>query len=169
MVSGFRAGQSAGEYAVSSGKSEVDYGEVKRVKDRVLAPLGRGSSVDVNDVVYQVHEAIVPVKYNFHREGGRLKEALGIVDKAKQNLAKVGAKDYHGLMKYHQTESMAVNAEWTLKSALMREESRGSHRREDYPNRDDKNWLKWIVIEDEKGTAKLSTEPIPIGKYKIKP
>jgi succinate dehydrogenase/fumarate reductase flavoprotein subunit len=51
----------------------------------------------------------------------------------------------------------------------MRTESRGWFYREDYPERDDKNWLKWIIIKQEAGKMVFSTEPVPIDKYKFKP
>ena len=51
----------------------------------------------------------------------------------------------------------------------MRDESRGFHFREDFPERDDKNWLKWVVIQQVEGEMKLTTQPIPIEKYKVKP
>lgn len=45
-------------------------------------------------------------------------------------------------------------------AALMREESRGAHWRQDYPNRDDKNWQVRIKGEMKAGAIKLTTQAI---------
>jgi succinate dehydrogenase / fumarate reductase, flavoprotein subunit len=170
IVSGLKGGQSAGEGAALADRSAaVDCGNVRELRDRMLAPLGREGDIQVNEVIYAIHEAMIPVKYNLHRESGRLREALAKIDAAKNSLKRVGAKDAHGLSRYHQAESMALAAGWTLKSALLREETRGTQHREDYPGRDDKNWLKWIVIKEENGSANFFPEPVPLERYKLNP
>jgi len=64
---------------------------------------------------------------------------------------------------------MALCAEIALRSALKRTESRGWHYREDYPQRNDKNWLKWIIAKQKDNKMTLSVEPVPISKYRFKP
>ena len=98
-----------------------------------------------------------------------MKESLGIVQEARDKLAKVGAADFHDLARYHSAESMAAAAEFTYRAALMREESRVGHFREDFPQRDDKNWFKWITIQQQDGRPQLTTLPVPLDKFKIKP
>ena len=56
------------------------------------------------------------------------------------------------LVESMELDNLIIQAKATLYSALNRTESRGAHAREDYPNRDDKNWLKHslIWISDDK-------------------
>ena len=169
LITGLRGGESAGRQALDSKPAKVDYEEAKRVKERIMAPLGKSGTVQAHEVIYQVHEAVVPMKYNFYREGGRLKEALGIIENAKEKLAGVGARDYHELSRYHQTESMILSAEFTYKAALLREESRFGHRREDFPARDDKNWRRWTIIEKKDGLPHIFYVPVPWRKYRFQP
>ncbi len=168
-VTGFRAGDSAGKYAAASRRYEIDAAAAKSVLNRVLAPMGRKGDIDAADVTYRIHDAVVPMKYNRQREAGRMKEALGIVRESREKLAKVSAADYHDLARYHSAESMAMAAEFTYKAALMREESRAGHFREDFPEKDDKNWFKWITIERRNGETGLATLPVPLQDYRLQP
>ncbi len=66
----------------------------------------------------------------------RLNHAL-LTDKSKVfNTSRISALELDNLM---------ATAKATAQSALQREESRGAHSREDFPKRDDENWIKHTV------------------------
>ncbi len=56
----------------------------------------------------------------------------------------------------------------TVTSALAREESRGAHTREDFPNRDDKNWLKHTLAFNTEDGIVLKYKPVRITTYQPK-
>jgi succinate dehydrogenase / fumarate reductase flavoprotein subunit len=58
-------------------------------------------------------------------------------------------------------DNLLCNAATTVNSAVNREESRGAHAREDFRERDDKNWMKhtlaWV---DERGRVRIDYRPV---------
>jgi len=168
-VTGFVAGEDAAAYALENSRRDIAHAYADPVVSRVMAPMDRAGGVDPYEVTYRVHEAVVPMKYNRIREAGRMREALGILEDAGEKLGRVGVADFHDLARYHSAESMLTVAGFIFRAALMREESRAQHFREDFPARDDKNWFKWINIERGDDGPRLSTMPIPIQQYRLQP
>ena len=56
-------------------------------------------------------------------------------------------------------------SETIVVSALARQESRGAHYREDFPQRDDPNWLKHTFVRRVGGKLELSYKPVTITRF----
>ena len=64
--------------------------------------------------------------------------------------------------------NMLELAEVIATSALNRQESRGGHAREDFPKRDDANWLKHTLVWNKDGKLEIGYKPVVITKYQPK-
>ncbi len=62
-------------------------------------------------------------------------------------------------------DNLIIQAVATMDSAVERKESRGAHAREDFPNRDDKNWMKHTLAWVDPDTQKVSIDFRPVHTY----
>ena len=141
--------------------------EEERLRERIFAPMAsKSKEFEPWDAILKVQQVVIPIKYNLIREEKRLMEGLKMIEEVrKEVLPRVKAESPHDLLRYHEAESIALCAEMTFRAALYRTESRGSHYRQDFPEMDDRNWLKWTIIQKKDGeTMALSTEQVPGGE-----
>ncbi|MBU6471142.1 MAG: succinate dehydrogenase/fumarate reductase flavoprotein subunit, partial [Alphaproteobacteria bacterium] len=59
-------------------------------------------------------------------------------------------------------ENLISQAVVAIEGAVAREESRGAHAREDFPNRDDANWMKHTLswLDEKTGQVRLDYRPV---------
>lgn len=157
--SGYAAGVSAGEFARDVGFSEIGDAERDGAFTEALRPLARADG-PLPDAVYgALQSQAMPPALNIFRDGGRMKQALAHVRDLRQDAApRLFAPDFHELVKCYEVEATALTTTLMYEAALLRIESRGWHYREDYPERDDENWLRWIIAEPD-------TQGEPVFRY----
>jgi succinate dehydrogenase/fumarate reductase flavoprotein subunit len=63
--------------------------------------------------------------------------------------------------------NMLAASELIARSAFMREDSRGAHYREDFPETDNPKWLKNIYLSRNGAGAKSWTEPVKLSRLAI--
>ncbi|MFC1970772.1 FAD-dependent oxidoreductase [Chloroflexota bacterium] len=168
-VLGYRAGESAAKYAKSREPSQIDQDEVSMFKDDLYAPLGK-VGIKPEEVELEIQNAVFPYDVTILKNEASLKRALSRIENIRDELLpQMDARDTHYLAESIEVRNMTLVAEAMLKASLMRTESRTTHYREDYPSRDDKNWMKWIIIRYDNERLSLRTEPLPLDRYKFKP
>ncbi len=122
--------------AARAGAGAPDAAQAEALKARIMAPLGRSGMAPV-EMVHAVQDVMVPVGYSIYKSADRMTEALDKVLALKEQVPELAADDPHHLAACHVAEAMVLGAELFYRASLAREETRGWHIREDFPERDD--------------------------------
>ena len=161
-VTGARAGQAAANYAQQVEAPSIDSAMLDRMKQQILTPTERVGGFGPRWVIQTLQNLMMPYYIMFIKHGDRLQATLTMVEFMRDHLVpKMYATDNHELRLAHEARNMVLISEMRLRSSLFRTESRGCHYREDYPYRDDTNWLAWTLLKEENGQMKMIKEPIP--------
>ena len=161
-VTGTIAAEEAAREAAGMEMPEVPREELERAHAFVLGPLERVGGYGAHWALEVLRGFMMPYFVYFVKKADRLEAALTLVRYLGEHIAPaIYARDAHELRLAHEVKNMILSAEMRLRSALFRTESRGNHYREDYPDRDDGNWLCWTKIQGRDGDMVLEKVPVP--------
>lgn len=168
-IGGNRAGKAAAAYCGIAGEPVIDERQAARLKEQIFAPLRRESGIKHQAVRRRCMDIIDSGLLGPVRNGKGLEKAIGAVQEIiEEQVPGLVARDYHELTRCLGVANALLFLEFVPRCALMRTESRGSHYREDYPARDDANWLKWVIAKKENNNISVWAEPIPYENYPLK-
>jgi succinate dehydrogenase / fumarate reductase flavoprotein subunit len=121
-------------------------------------------------------QATMDINAQVYRTEGSLKQALADIEGLKARYADVSVQDKGRRFNTDLLEAIELGflldlAEVLVTSALARNESRGGHFREDYPTRDDVNFMRHTMAyleraEDGRGRIRLDYKPVVETRYK---
>ncbi|MCP4751481.1 MAG: FAD-binding protein [Proteobacteria bacterium] len=175
MWSGEKAGTSAARFVKKTGTVKVNKHEIQDKIAVALKPLKGenpgNSGIEPDDVCRKIQDIIFPYTVSICKSENSLTRALNAVQEIKdRELSALYAEDPHQLVKAHETFNMVQVAEMYLRSSLERKETRADHQREDYPETNNRDWLKWInVRKRESAQMGISLEDVPLSNYRFKP
>ncbi|MFX1388045.1 MAG: FAD-binding protein [Promethearchaeota archaeon] len=171
QVFGKIAGQSAAEYAVKATKPKLDRDFINKEYQRIIDPIERDGGLNPSTETKSLQK-IMWDKVGLFRNEKELKEALNFIDKQKslvssqlyiRNKAMRYNTEWISALEFY---DMQIVAEMIVRSALMREESRGAHYRTDYPALNNEKWFSNIIITQKEGKMVLEKRAINVLKWK---
>jgi succinate dehydrogenase/fumarate reductase flavoprotein subunit len=168
-VFGARAAKNAVEYIKSAAGSDVDTAEIEAEKSRVFAPIQQKDGYQWFELQDKVRQIVTDYAF-YMRSEPKLKrglERLSLVES--KYLPQIVARTPRDLMRALEVQSLFTMAGLHMQAALFRKESRilqnGFHYRIDYPQRDDKNWVKQSVIRNVGGKVQITArDPVRLSR-----
>jgi len=132
--------------------------------DKTMMLLRRGGDITVSEMRLEMQK-VMQKHAGVFRNDKLLTEGSEKIEDLHKNFDRVYISDKSDVFNTAFTEMMELrnlldNSLVTMQSANFRKESRGAHSHEDYPDRDDENWLFHTIAHMNKNTTQISTREV---------
>ncbi len=173
LVFGKRAGQEITQALGSFRTPSIDLKAATEKQERRIADFYRPGHVERHDLIRDELGKTLGDNVGIYRAAPALQKGVEDVEALRERFKKIQVQDKSRIFNTNlqmvlELENMLDLAATVSAGALAREESRGSHSREDFVKRDDKNWHKHTMATlDSKGKVELSYKPVNMGRYEL--
>jgi succinate dehydrogenase / fumarate reductase flavoprotein subunit len=175
LVFGRRAGMAMAD-EVREARDPVPDAVAERAVSAGLAELLENRDGERPAVIRGELQEMMFSKCGVYRRGAWLDEAQAGLRSLRERARQLCVQDKGHRYNTDLVEALELGflldcAEATVESALARTESRGGHAREDFPDRDDVNWLKhtFAFRWSEGAPPRMAYKPVTITKFPPKP
>jgi len=168
FVFGTIAGESAAVRASNVKLIPFSQREVKTEVERLTKFTSDNSRGDIEELRQSLKRTMWE-KVGVIRDEKNLKEARQKIAALREQLESASISAPEQLPQAVKLSNMLMVAEMIGNAALMRTESRGAHYRSDYPEEDNKQWLKIIEVCRQKDKMNLSLAPVGGAEKYCKP
>ena len=166
LVFGKRAGEYAAKFAQARGEATVNSADVRQAEEDMLAPFNRGSDIESPYAVQKALQNAMQDLVGIVRNDAEMAQAIVQIGELKVRAHKAGVdghREYnpgwHTALDLH---NMLTVSEAIAKSAILRQESRGGHFREDFTEKS-KEWgaCNLVVRKGPDGAMVVEKRPLP--------
>jgi succinate dehydrogenase / fumarate reductase flavoprotein subunit len=170
VVFGKRSGAAAAEDAMNAPEPSAAEAPETDTAALLQGILDSGGDQKVVDIRTELQDNMFD-KAGVIRTDGSLREMQEIIGVLRERAERVAIHDKGKIFNSDLMEAVELRflldcAENLVVAALARTESRGGHWRDDYPVRDDENWLKHTLsYRQPDGSIKLEFKPVKMGPY----
>ncbi len=172
VVFGKYAGLSAAGYAQNANFMDLPADPTEFSRQQFDGLRNGNGAENASDIAREMKKVMYDDVGIFRTEAG-MKSALEKIVELKQRFKDIKLTDTGKifnteLLNAWELGNMLDLAEAITTCALNRQESRGGHAREDFPKRDDVNWLKHSLIWNKDGKLEIGYKPVVITNYQPK-
>ncbi|RKW70586.1 succinate dehydrogenase flavoprotein subunit [Galactobacter caseinivorans] len=175
-VFGKRSGIAAAEYSKTADFVELPENPAEFVED-LVAHVRENNGTERVALIRKDLQDTMDLNMQVFRSGDTIAEALKDIESLRERYKNIGIQDKGKRFNLDLLEAIELGflldlAEVMTVSALHRQESRGGHYREDFPDRDDANFMKHTMIyKDEDAVTegikgmRFDTKPVIFTRY----
>jgi len=172
IVFGRRAGKDALRFIQQADLPPLPADALDRARTELAHFLGGPSSEPAAAIRSELQKTMMDLA-SVLRTGTGLQDCVNVVHALQERFQGVRPADRSEHFNTDLLETLEVGylldvSEALAVSALNRTESRGAHFREDYPTRNDAEWLKHTLAYRENGTLRMRYKPVSITKFEPK-
>ncbi len=151
---GAKAGAKAAHFAQEASHSRI----ANESLEEELARIDRfNGEIQPESVIEEIRQTMWE-KIGIFREESSLKQGLDKIQSLRAE--KIPGMSGDDLFSCLEAENLSLTAEMVARAALMRQESRGSHLRKDFPKQDDTLWRNHIAVCNHDGNMILESLPV---------
>jgi succinate dehydrogenase / fumarate reductase flavoprotein subunit len=171
VVFGRRGGKKMAEFLKDAVHTDFSGDPAEKTKQLLANILNSAGTEKISKIRRELQESMMD-KCGIFRDEAGLKEMQVKLAELKERYKNIGIQDKGtvfntDLMEAVELGNMIDVAETIVESAFQRTESRGAHTREDFPKRDDANWMKHTFIwKSEQGKEnKIEFKPVTVTRF----